>query len=101
MLSGRQENSKQKALLFITHQIFNFEIYQNFAGSQHQKLRSRNAPDTHFDTCFCKYSHQSVVEAGKFTAALASEPKLYAAKCRAGETRTAVSACTDSRYIVV
>lgn len=43
-LSGRQENSKRKALLFITHQILNSGIYQNFAGSQHQKLRPRNTP---------------------------------------------------------
>lgn len=71
MLSGRQENSKQKTLLFITHQILNFGIYQNFAGSQYQKLRPGNVSYAHFDTYFFKYSHHGIVETGKFAAALA------------------------------
>lgn len=46
-------------------------IYQNFAGSQYQKLRPGNVPYAHFDTYFFKYSHHGIVETGKFAAALA------------------------------
>lgn len=73
MLLGRQENSKQNALLNSS----NLECQESIKILQEVNIKNF-APGMSrmliFDTYFFKYSHHGIVETGKFAAALAAAP---------------------------